>query len=72
MYIYIYIYIYTHTHIVDLKIGDNPTLTRAERECITPSLRSAKPSNHFRKPGGGFWKYVEQGRFLHVKSMIFM
>ncbi len=38
----------------------------------TPSLRSAKPSNHFRKPGGGFWKYVEQGRFLHVKSMIFM
>ena len=36
----------------------------------TPSLRSAKPSNHFRKPEGGFWKYVEQGRFLHVQSMI--
>ena len=34
----------------------------------TPSLRSAKPSNHFRKPGGGFWKYVEQGRFLHLQS----
>ena len=51
----IYIYIYTHTHtLVDLKIGDNPTLTRAERECITPSLRSAKPSNHFRKPGVAF------------------
>ena len=35
----------------------------------TPSRRPAKPSNHFRKPRGGFWKYVEQGRFLHVTFM---
>ena len=47
---------YCHIHIVvwNCQIDDNFVFWQFQLKKTAPSLRSAKPSNHFRSPGDGF------------------